>query len=157
MELLVGDLILVKGTDWISHAIEDVEHSPYSHVATYAGDNQVIEAQGFKKTGYQSLDVYKGMADVFRTPATPGQRQEILEYLRKEVGGHYDYLLLGWEFIRYEFHILLPYKEPSTIKICSVLGAAAQRYAGIPLCQGIPYPSPADVALDKYVIKIGSY
>ena len=33
MGIRPSNLILVKGTEWISHAIEDVEKSPYSHVA----------------------------------------------------------------------------------------------------------------------------
>ncbi len=157
MDLFVGDLILVKGRGLISDVIEDVEQSPYSHTAGYVGPNEVMEAQGFEPTGYATLDKYRGMADVFRcNTATPKQKAKILAYVHSQAGGHYDYLLLLWELIRYKLHILLPYKEPSRAKICSGLWAAAYRKAGIDLCPGIKYPSPADLANSRLLVKVGS-
>lgn len=144
-QLKPADLILVRGSGWISHAIEDVEHSPYSHVAGLVKTNELIEAQGFRPIGYQGLDTYKGCADVYRCDeATDEQRKAIVEYVTKEVGGHYSYLLLAWEFVRYETGILLPY-NPGPNRICSYLWADAYRKNGLDLWPGLHFPSPADV------------
>lgn len=155
MELLPGDLILVKGAGIISKAIEDVEHSPYSHVAGYVKPGELIEANGWRKTGYQALDYYRGCANVFRCKLTGTERKTIMEYVAKEVGGRYDYGLLFVELLRYELHLLMPYKEPPKNKICSVLWVDAYRSAGVDLCPGVSYPSPADVANSKLLRRVG--
>lgn len=154
MDIRPGDLILVRGTDLISKAIEDVEHSPYSHVAIVIKPNELIEAQGFRPTGYAGLDTYRGMADVYTCDeVTDEQRQRIIDYLVKEVGTHYCYPLLLWEFIRYETGILLPY-NPGPNRICSYLATDAYTKVGLNLWTGIRFPSPADVP--KPLRKIGS-
>ncbi|WP_088187528.1 hypothetical protein [Desulfosporosinus sp. FKA] len=156
-DLRIGDLILVRGTGFISEAIEAVEHSQYSHVAGFVGHKELIEAEGFRQTGYAPVSKYKGQADVFRCMfADRESRQNILEHATYQVGGRYDYALLFVELIRYWTRILLPYKEPSNARICSVLWADIYRDIGIDLCPGIKYPSPADVAGSKLLIKIGS-
>ncbi|GMA55481.1 hypothetical protein GCM10025857_68380 [Alicyclobacillus contaminans] len=63
---LVGDLLLVRDADFISRAIEDITHSPYSHVAVFTGPNELVEAQGFRRVGYQDPGVYAGKSDLFR-------------------------------------------------------------------------------------------
>lgn len=157
MDIRSADLILVKGTGWISKTIKDVGRSLYSHVAGIVKENELMEAQGFKRTGYQVLDYYAGRADVFTCDElTEVQRRLILECVKQEVGGNYDYLLLAWEFLRYVFNLILPYKEGRTRRICSTLWADAYRSVGIDLCPGIKYPSPADVAQSKLLRKIGS-
>ena len=103
MEIKPADLILVRGVGFVSEAIEGVTKSPYSHVGIVVKENELIEAEGFKRTGYNDLDAYHGLADVYRYDvATDKQRQQIVDYLTKEVGTHYCYALLLWEFIRYE-------------------------------------------------------
>jgi hypothetical protein len=152
-----GDLILVKANDLISDVIEDVSNSPYSHTAGLVKDKVIIEAVGFKKIGYQSLDYYKGKADVYTCDSlTEKQRETILEVVISKVGGQYDYFLLVWEFIRYTFGFVLPYKEGKMIRICSTLWADAYRKAGVDLCPGVKYPSPGDLAVSKLLRKIGS-
>lgn len=158
MELKPGDLIFEKGTGLISDGIEDISQSTYSHTAGLVKENELIEANGFRKIGYQALDYYDGKADVYTCDdLTDGQRELIIHYVQQEVGGHYDYFLLVWEFIRYVFHWLLPYQEGKTVRICSTLWADAYRQAGIDLCPGIRYPSPGDLANSKLLQKIGSF
>lgn len=157
MEIKFGDLILERGTGPISEAIEQISHSPYSHVAGYVKDNELIEANGFRKIGYQALDYYAGKADVFSCESlTDEQRSQIVDYVKNEVGGHYDYVLLVWEFLRYVFNLILPYKEAKTVRICSTLWADAYRSVGIDLCPGIKYPSPGDLAESKLLRNMGS-
>ncbi len=121
MDIRPADLILVKGIDWISRGIEDVVKSAYSHVAIVVNEKELIEAQGFRPTGYAGIDTYRGIEDIYTCDeATDKQRQQIVDYLIKEVGAHYSYLLFAWEFVRYETGILLPY-DPGPNRICSYL------------------------------------
>ena len=146
MEIKPADIILVRGTDWISHAIEDVEKSPYSHVAVVVEGKEIIEAQGFRPTGYAGLDTYRGIADVYTCDeATDEQRRKILNYLKMEVGTHYSYLLLAWEYARYKTGILLPY-DPGPSRICSYLATDAYTKCGLNLWPRIRFPTPADVS-----------
>ena len=71
------------------------------------------------------------------------------------MGSQYDWLLLLWEFIRYETGILLPY-DPGPSRISSYLATDAYTKAGLDLWSGIRFPSPGDVAKSKLLQKIGS-
>lgn len=151
-----GDICLDKGKDWISRAIEDFEHSGYSHATVYI-DGQLMEAYGFKLTGYTSIDKYKGELDIFTCDIlTDENRKNIKQFLDKQIGTHYDYLLLFVEAIRYLLHITLYYKEPFHSHICSTLAADAYKSVGVDICPGIKYPSPGDIANSKLLRKIGS-
>lgn len=156
IELLPGDLILVKGTTLIDKGIECISKSPYCHVAGFYQDIMLIEANGFRTTGYEPLQAYIGEADIYRCPSlTNEQRGFIMDYVQKEIGSHYDYLLIMWEFIRYVTNTLLPYTETKS-RICSTLWADAFLEVGIDLCPGIKYPSPGDIAQSKSLMKISS-
>jgi hypothetical protein len=153
----IADLILVRGTSLIDRTIESVSHSEFSHVAGLVKPNELIEAQGFRRTGYQALDFYDGKADVFTCDGlTNTQRRMILAYVIKEVGTRYDWLLIGWEAVRYLLGILLPFREWHS-RICSTLWADAYKEAGVDLCPGIRYPTPGDLAQSKLLRKVGSY
>ncbi|WP_407310486.1 hypothetical protein [Desulfosporosinus sp. SB140] len=146
MDLKIGDILAVKGNGLISEAIEAVEHSQYSHIAGYVGNGQLIEAEGFRKTGYALLSKYKGIADVFGCDeATDYQRQQMLKLAQWNIGGHYDYVLLGIELVRYELGVWLPYKEVPKIRVCSTLWAGIYRDVGLDKWKGIKYPSPGDI------------
>jgi len=152
----IGDLVLVRGIGIVSDIIEDIEHSSYSHSAGIVSDGTIIEAQGFQITNYVPLSKYKGMADIFTCDIlTDKQREEIVEYVRKEVGSHYDWLLLLLEGIRYLFHIIIPYKEHKN-RICSTLWNDAYKSVGVDLCPNIKYPSPADLSKSKLLRKVDS-
>ena len=156
MDLKPGDIILVKGTGIISELIEDVSKGQYSHTAIYINKNIIVEAEGFEKTGYVNIDKYKGHADVYRfDKLTDKEQLRIVMYLRKQLGTHYDYLLLFWEFLRYRLHILLPYKEFHN-HICSTLARDAYKSIRLELCPGIKYPSPSEIGKSKLLIKVGS-
>jgi hypothetical protein len=157
MELKPADLIFVRGIDIASRVIEEVTQSPYSHVAGLVKPNELIEANTFRKTGYQAIDSYARQADVYTCDLlTDEQRQKIVEYVTGCVGSHYDYLLLIWELTRYKLKWLWPYHEGQN-RICSTLWSDAYRQAGVDLCPGILYPTPGDLANSKLLRKIGSY
>jgi hypothetical protein len=157
MDIRPADLILVRGEDLIGNTIELITHSPYSHVAGVVKPNELIEAQAFRRTGYQGLDYYDGCADVYTCDElTDEQRAQIVAGVTKYVGRHYSYLLLGWELLRYMFGFMLaPAKDWQPI-ICSTLWAEAYRAAGVDLCPGVRYPTPGDVAQSGLLRKVGS-
>jgi hypothetical protein len=158
MQIRSCDLILVRGTGILSEAIEVITHSPYSHLAGVAKPNELIEAQGFRKTGYQGLDYYSGCADVFTCDSlTDKQRVEMVANVTKFVGNHYSYLLDVWEFVRYVFGVtIMPSKDWQPI-ICSTLWAVkGYRHVGIDLCPGIMFPTPGDIANSKLLRKVAS-
>lgn len=58
MEPRIADLIFVRGTGPISRAIEEIEHSPYSHVAGVVKENELIEAPA-RICSYLWADAYR--------------------------------------------------------------------------------------------------
>lgn len=153
-----GDLLLVKGKTWMGHAIEDISHSPYSHVAGFVHHDDLVEAQGFRDVGYQSPAEYRGQSDIYVCDAlTTEKRIEIVRHVTDEIGKHYDYLLIAWEFFRYVFHLMLPYKEPLRSRDCGTLWSKAYKKAGIDLCHGIRFPSPGDLANSPKLKYIGTF
>jgi len=157
-ELKPADLVLVRGTTLIDHAIEDLERSPYSHVAGVGfKPGELIEAQGFRATGYQDIGYYEDDGDVCVCDMlTDVQRTTIVASVKQEIGKQYDYFLLAWELCRYVLHVTLPFREPFHSRICSTLWADAYKTAGIDLCSGIRYPSPGDIAQSKLMRRIGT-
>lgn len=152
-----GDIGLDKGKDWISKTIEEFENSKYSHATAYVENGTLIEAYGFKPTGYVPISKYKNQLDIYTCERlTDEQRIRIKEYLQTQVGSHYDYLLIFVEAIRYGLHVILPFKEPFHSHICSTLVADAYESVGIGLCPNIKYPSPADLSQSKLLKKIES-
>ena len=143
-----------KGLTWIGKEIESITKSEYSHIAGLVKTNELIEAAGFRKTGYQGVDYYAGDGGYFYMSfSNREQREIIVNYAIQEVGSRYDYLLILWEAIRYMTHVLLPYKEMKS-RICSTLWSDAYLAAGIDLCPGVKYPSPGDLAESKSLVKI---
>ncbi|SPF51238.1 conserved hypothetical protein [Candidatus Desulfosporosinus infrequens] len=158
LDLHIGDLVLVRGKGIISEAIERVENSCYSHVAGYVGHGELIEAEGLRRTGYARVSKYKGCADVFRyNNLTREQRWRILELATYSVGERYDWWLDFIEFMRYTFGVIVPYREPPNLRICSNLWAGIYSDTDIDLCPGIKYPTPKDVSGSKLLTYIGSF
>lgn len=157
MELKKADIILVHGDCFISDLIKDVQNSKYSHVAGIVRENEIVEAQGFEITGFEGLHKYIGQADVYRCDSlTDEQRDKIVAYAESQVGSHYDWFLLVWEFIRYKFNIILPYKKKVNVNICSSLWNEAFRSVNVDICPNIIFPSPDDISKSKLLRKIGS-
>ncbi len=156
LQLQVADLIFIRGTRWLDFPVKLVTQSQYTHVAGYVGEHQLIEAQSFRNTGYLPSAAYAGAADVFRYPRlTSSQAARIVRFARHEVGSHYDYLLLGWEFFRLSLGIVLPYMKNKR-RICSTLWADAFTSAGIALCPTLRYPTPGDLTRSGLLRKVGS-
>lgn len=155
-QLQVADLVFIHGTRWLDFPVKLVTHSQYTHVAGYVGIGKLIEAQGLRKTGYEPLATYKDAADVYRYPRlTISQRQQIVDYVYHEIGGQYDYFLLGWEALKHVFGVVLPYVK-NKARICSTLWSDAYKSAGVDLCPRLRYPTPSDLVKSPYLRKIGA-
>lgn len=153
MELKPCDLILVRGKGFLNEEIKEITHSTYSHVAGVVLGNMIVEAQGFSKVRVQSLEAYAGSYDVYRYEGlTNEQALNILKYVRKQVGKRYSYLLFLWEFFHYAFGLKIPNLGKQLI--CSTLWTRTFKKAGIKLCPGIRYPSPAEIAKSKLLRKV---
>ncbi|KIL42092.1 hypothetical protein SD70_02595 [Gordoniibacillus kamchatkensis] len=158
MDIRPADLILVRGEDLIGNTIELITHSPYSHVAGVVKPNELFEAQAFRRAGYQGLDFYAGRVDVFTCDElTDEQRVQIVAEVERYDGRRYSYLLLLWELVRYVFGLALLAPKDWQPVICSTLWVRAYRKAGIDLCPGVRFPSPADMADSPKLRKVGAY
>ena len=158
IQLRPADLILVHGSTLIDRAIEDIEHSLYSHAAGVGFEpGELIEARGFRATGYQNLGAYQDDGEAYVcNRLTDTQRTAIVDSVKQEIGKQYDYLLLIWELYRYVLHMTIPFKEPFHSRICSTLWADAYKSVGVDLCPGIRYPSPGDIAQSALLKKVGT-
>ncbi|MFB5192429.1 YiiX/YebB-like N1pC/P60 family cysteine hydrolase [Alicyclobacillus fastidiosus] len=157
-ELQIADLMFIRGNRLLDLPVKMITQSKYTHVAGYCGTGLVIEAQGLRATGLEALSTYKGVVDVYRHPyLTETQKQDIMAFVHEEVGGRYDYLLLGWEAVRHIFGVFLPHLK-SKRRICSTLWADAYKSAaGVDLCPQHTYPTPNDLAKSAYLKKVGTY
>jgi uncharacterized protein YycO len=154
-ELQLADLVFVCGSHWLDFPVKLVTQSQYTHVAGYVGMGNLVEAQGLRKTGFEPLETYKGSVDVYRCPRlTVLERQQIMDYVHKEIGGRYDYLLIGWEALKHAFGVVLPYVK-NKARICSTLWSDAYKAAGVDLCPKQQYPTPSDLVKSAYLRKIG--
>ncbi len=152
-----ADLILVRGAGLVDRAIEKISNSQYSHCTGLVKLNELIEAQAFRKTGYQGLDFYQGSSDVFTCDSlTDEQRQQIVAYVVNEVGSKYDYLLIPLELGHFVFHVDLPYSE-GLRHDCSTLWSDAYKSAGVDLCPGIEFPSPGNIGDSGLLRRVGSF
>jgi cell wall-associated NlpC family hydrolase len=143
IDLQVGDIIFVKGDDLISRVIEFAENGPYSHVAIYAGNGQVIEAQGGRTIGFNNLSVYKNY-DVGRVDMTDFQREALIRYAKTQFGKRYDWELVYVLFLKLVLHINKPYQE-KTRRICSTFVRDCFDHVGITLTK-IENCTPEDLA-----------
>lgn len=154
--LILGDLVFVRGTSLIDDAIEDITHSPYSHVVLAISDDQLIEAQGGEPVEYVPASKYVGRADVYRSALPLETLQAIVANASDYLGEPYGYALIVEELVREETGIQLPIPEDKHT-ICSVLVSDSIRRAGIAFCKGIEYPAPSDEAKDGLYQYVFSY
>ncbi len=103
-DFLSCDILLYKGTSFVSKLIQWKTQSLYSHVAVVveADTNLAIESNTGSRSGVRALDLRKldaKIIDVFRIKAGhPFRKEEVISYLVDSLGSHYDYpgvLFLG--------------------------------------------------------------
>lgn len=116
-----GDLIFCHGSSLVDRIIQFVTRSKYNHAAIYIGNGQVMEAQGFRTVGIQSLSFYAGQYDVYRIPMSNAQLLSGLMWLKHQEGVQYDYWDIFVLFMRCVFRLTIPWHECHRL-ICSRLG-----------------------------------
>ena len=96
------DILLYKGSDWVSRLIEWKTQSLYSHVSVVVVPemNLAIESNTGSQSGVRALDLRKlkiGEVDIFRVKPEhrfdPGQ---VISYLVGHLGASYDYWGVAW-------------------------------------------------------------
>lgn len=153
-----GDLIFIRGTQGVAGPIKKLTQSPYTHIAGLVLNNKLIESQGLRKTGYQSVETYKGVSDIYICQVLSiYQRDKIVSYVKQQIGTKYDYLLVGWLAARHLFGNVVPIYASRKRQICTTLWADAYKAAGIELCPGISHPTPGELSKSKLLNYVGSY
>lgn len=143
----IGDIVFVRGHGFISHAIEHISHSAYSHCAMVVSQGKLIEAKGNEPVAIVPITKYTGEADIYSSDVALAKREAMIADCKAREGEHYGDKLIVEEFVREETGIQLPFHEDKH-PICSVLLVDALRKERIPICQGIKFPDPGDIARD---------
>lgn len=151
-----GDLIFIRGTEGIAGTIKRLTNSPYTHMAGFATYHEIIESQALRRTGWDTASRYLDVADLYVCDTlSSDQRLAIVRYVIRQIGTGYDYLLIG----RLGLQLMMGRESlrhnPRGKYICSTLWADAYQAAGIELCPGNPYPTPADVAASPHLRYVG--
>lgn len=153
-----GDLIFIRGTQGIAGPIKKLTRSPYTHIAGVVLEDTLIESQGMRRTGYQPVETYRGVSDIYTCVSlTEAQRHEVVKFATDKMGTKYDYMLIGWLAVRLLFGDGVPMRASKTRQICTTLWAEAYRAAGIDLCPGIAHPTPGELAQSQYLQHVGSF
>jgi hypothetical protein len=149
MCLQFGDIVLVKGKDWISKSIEDITHSEYSHVAIAIDSDNVCEIDVFlrlqiRPLTYQDYDVFR-----LNRPFSLLEQHTMMDFLNSKIYTNegYDWLKILEMFLRYVFHK----KTYFTMKnryVCSEIVDLAFRSIDFDLVPGriAGDVSPADIS-----------
>lgn len=126
-----GDVLFYRGTSFISKAIAWVENSPYTHVALYIGDNQLIEANSGIKSRIRDIEPSEDFEVHSFKDITDDQRDRLVKAARHLVGYKYDYAQIVRDFIRIEFHTYLSFIQTKNAYICSDIIDVPAYIAGI--------------------------
>lgn len=153
-----ADLIFVRGKGLSDRVIENITHSPYSHVAGIVKDNELVESQFPGGVRYQALDAYDGYADIYTCDAlSDEQRQGIVAYVLSKLGARYSLEEIGWELVHFALHFDLPSPDDGTCEDCSQLWSDAYLSVGVDLCPGGPaIRAPGDLAKSPLLRMVAS-
>ncbi len=151
-----GDLIFVRGPDYnvlddfikLGESIESKQPvgKCYSHVAVYIGANQIMEAQGFRKSGRADLSQYEGEYEIGIIDMTPTQRRLFLWWIYQENGLPYDWIGIWWIIVKIITGFDRHYQERRR-RYCSKYVSWALAKAGIK----VNGETPETLALDPRV------
>lgn len=163
MELMHGDIILMRGTEehrsarnwacWlIAWSIAKLTGSPYTHAALYVGDGRIVECDIGRPVAVQQLSKYRHY-DVFRVAgATDRERAEAVSFCLSKAGAGYDYSAVAAIGLERMLGRPVWWSRGDPARwYCSELVAAAWRLAG----EREGRVTPGDLALMQEVIKVG--
>jgi uncharacterized protein YycO len=150
-----ADIILRRGTATISHGIEVVTHSKFSHAALVVDPDKNLLIDVVLRDGVAHRDIkeFVGVSTVLRMETlTDQQADRIVTYAEKQLGKPYDYEEMIDMFLRYVFHIPNNEEEKGRF-ICSTFVNAAFASIGIKLTKQ-NLPSPEDIYESPLLVKI---
>lgn len=150
-----ADIILRRGTAIISHGIEVVTQSKFSHAALVVDPDKNLLIDVLLRDGVAHRDIkeFIGVSTVLRMEALTGQQADrIVTYAEKLLGKPYDYEEMIDMFLRYVFHIPNNEEEKGRF-ICSTFVNAAYASVGIRLTKQ-NLPSPEDIYESPLLVKI---
>lgn len=141
----------------MSDAIEDITHSPYSHVALCISDTEVIEAifpDGVHET---SITKYEGKADIYTPLAVPYDITSAITKSISFLGERYDDLLIIYEFFKDEIDLRFSYHEKRHKDLICSTCIRDSFLPNINLTPGIKYPTPGDLSKSTVLQLKGEY
>jgi hypothetical protein len=166
------DILLYKGTGFVSHLIQFGTKSPYSHVAVVV-DPAIflgIESNTGHQAGVRAIDLRKISADqvdVFRIkPAFSFDATKIISFLVEHLGAKFDHLGVTWLGVLKGVSLLTAFKfqpynqfQKSKDYFCSELCYEAFHAGGIDIVPEVgqaDITSPGDIAKSSRLEKIGA-
>lgn len=166
------DILLYKGTQWMSRLVRWGTKSPYSHVAV-VGEPRIflaIESNTGHQAGVRAIDLRKlpdGEIDVFRIPPQfTYDPNKVISFLVAHLGARFDYLGVAWLGFLKAAGILSglkyqPYNRFQKEKdyFCSELCYEAFMAGGIDIVPGVgeaDITSPADIAASERLVRVGT-
>lgn len=157
-EILKGDLLFLSGKGIIKSIIEEITNSRYYHCAIFIDKENVVEAQGGRKSGTTPLSYYLNSGDklvVFRdVTLTDEERERIINYANSQSGLEYDYFGILAELARYELNISLDDYNEGKRRICSTFVNDCAKSVGRNW-SNVHIPSPADLLNSGKLKRIG--
>jgi hypothetical protein len=118
MPMQAGDVIFVRGHNWISDAIRFFDKGQFSHVCIAISDTEILETDLF--TNAKIVPFHYDDYELIRLNLTPEQRAKVPEIANQLVGIKYDYLLVIWYMLKSIFKLKKPW-ELARHMICSEL------------------------------------
>lgn len=136
MNLLPGDILLFKGSGFISWAVKLFTWCPWTHAGVHVGRNMYVHAVHPGGVRLDSLDEYKGEWRAYEVGEITGQqRWRIAHFCLEHVGADYDFwqlFMLAWKITTHRMRRRIPDINPDKF-VCSELVAEALHSAGINL------------------------
>ena len=93
---MMGNILMIKNSFWLSRFIRWITKSDYDHVAIFMNDKYIIEADlsGVKKTPFE---FYKNRVEykiLSVKNISDFDRYVVVEYAKAQIGKSYDYIQL---------------------------------------------------------------
>jgi hypothetical protein len=88
-----GDIVFVRGHNWISNAIKIFDHGQFSHVAIAVSEHEIFEAHGNRKTQIVPMNYHD--FEIIRLPMSDADREHVVNLAEGMLGIDYDYLQIA--------------------------------------------------------------
>ena len=150
-DLVIGDILLVRGQNWVSRAIHRFTDSQYSHACCYIGNELLVEsAVGGVQINH--LSKYPEYTVVRHIDPDKKLLQRAVDIMIMNVGKKYDYSGLIGIALKILFNKKRNWFDRKDRYWCSELVADAYLQSGLVLdvCENTYDTSPADLKRDMF-------